>query len=61
MAGMILSPFLLWNSFEHDFVEGDAAMALKRLSSKPSAGEPEKSEPGTTIWNAKVHKIYKLL
>ncbi|KAM3281407.1 protein SHORT ROOT IN SALT MEDIUM 1 [Capsicum chacoense] len=41
-------------SFEHDFVEGDAATALKRLSSKPSAGEPEKSEPGTTIWNAKV-------
>ncbi|KAK4373430.1 hypothetical protein RND71_008814 [Anisodus tanguticus] len=41
-------------SFEHDFVEGEAATALKRLSSKPSAGEPEKSEHGMTIWNAKM-------
>lgn len=41
-------------SFEHDFVEGEAATALKRLSLKPSAGEPEKSEPGMTIWNAKM-------
>ncbi|OIT05507.1 hypothetical protein A4A49_49077 [Nicotiana attenuata] len=41
-------------SFEHDFVEGDAATALKRLSSKPFAGEPEKSEHGRTIWNAKM-------
>ena len=43
-----------WSSFEHDFIEEDNLAEPKELSSKLLPVEPEKSEQGSTVWNAKV-------
>ena len=48
-----------WNSFEHDFVEEDAAAKKKEPPAITTADEPVKfkSEGASTVWNAKVDYI----
>ncbi|KAA8530025.1 hypothetical protein F0562_034559 [Nyssa sinensis] len=41
-------------SFEHDFVEEEAAAEQKEPAAIPSADEPIRSEHGITVWNAKM-------